>query len=257
METLNRQGYRLVWSDEFEGDRLDPSAWNYETGHIRNHELQWYTDDGSNVLVKDGCLMLLAKSHGPQAPHAYTSASITTQHKRSFTYGIVEMRARLPYGKGIWPAFWMMGDQPDAAMGAYRWPDCGEIDIMEMVGGGRQADATVYGTLHWGTLEPYAHFSNDQQGEPHRFTLPHGIFADGFHVFSLEWTPQRMAWHVDDQQFLECAIDRPGMEMLHRPFFVMLGMAVGGDWPGDPDEQTVFPQRYEIDYVRVYQKGAQ
>lgn len=254
---LDKAGYRLVWFDAFDGGALDLATWNYERGHIRNHELQYYTDDGSNTIVGDGRLTLLALRHEDGAPHRYTSASITTQRKRSFTYGIIEMRARLPRGKGIWPAFWMMGDEPDATIGEYRWPACGEIDIMEMVGGPGGADATAYGTLHWGTLQPYAHFSNDQHGAPHQYALDTGAFADDWHVFSLEWTPQRMAWHVDGRCFLEQAIDRPGMEMLHRPFFLMLNLAVGGDWPGDPDEQTTFPQRYEIDYVRVYQKDGQ
>ena len=251
---LDRSGYRLVWSDEFDGDKLDAAVWTYERGgNIRNQELQYYTDDGSNAIVTEGRLTLVARRH-EDGPYRYTSASINTQHKRSFTYGIVEIRARLPKGKGIWPAFWMMGDEPGAALGEYRWPACGEIDIMELVGGDGGADATCYGTLHWGTNEPYAHFSNDQQGEPHHFTLEQGVFADDYHVFSLEWTPQRMAWYVDDRRFLGCVIDRPGMEMLHKPFFVMLGMAVGGHWPGNPDENTVFPQRYEIDYVRVHQR---
>lgn len=233
----------LIWSDEFDYTGLpDPAKWNMETGGDGwgNDELQYYTDTENNAYVDNGVLTITARKESVGG-RDYTSARITTQNKFDFKYGRIEARIKLPYGQGMWPAFWMLGKN----FNTVGWPACGEVDIMELVGGAGN-DNTVYATLHW-----------DNDGEPasygQSYSLPSGIFADGYHVFSVEWNNQKIVGYVDDIQYYEIDITPAQLSEFHQNFFVILNMAVGGDWPGPPDGTTEFPQTMKVDYVRVYQ----
>jgi beta-glucanase (GH16 family) len=237
------QCYELVWADEFDSIGF-PSGeyWNFETGGggWGNNELQYYRRDSTNAYVNDGVLTITARKQS-YGGRDYTSARINTRDKFEFQYGKIEARMRLPYGQGLWPAFWMMGED----ISQVGWPACGETDIMEMIGGtGR--DNTVHGTAHWDNNGSHASYGNG-------YTLPSGIFADTFHVFTVEWTPQVIRWSMDGIQFNVIDITSAGLSEFHHDFFIILNLAVGGNWPGSPDGTTVFPQTLEVDYIRVFQ----
>jgi beta-glucanase (GH16 family) len=235
----------LIWSDEFDYTGIpDPDNWNMETGGDGwgNNELQYYTNTGNNAMVENGILTITAREENYMG-NSYTSARITTQNKFDFKYGVIEARIKLPYGQGIWPAFWMLG----ANFSSVGWPSCGEIDIMEMVGGDDGGNNTVYSTLHWDNNGSHADYGQ-------HYTLSSGIFADDFHVFSIEWDEKSITAYVDDNKYFVIDIAPSGLSEFHNDFFIILNVAVGGLWPGPPDATTVFPQTMEVDYVRVYQK---
>ncbi|UII24824.1 family 16 glycosylhydrolase [Fulvivirga maritima] len=239
-------GMVLVWSDEFDGDELNTADWTYEIGNgvdgWGNQELEYYQED--NTTVQDGMLIIEAREEA-QGGYNYTSSRIITKDKQSFRYGRVDIRAALPQGQGIWPALWMLGSNIDDVS----WPRCGEIDIMEMVGGSvENRDATVHSTLHW-----YAQSQDIKADYGGSTTLSSGIFADEFHVFSMVWDAQSMVFFVDDQQFFVIDIQPEDLNEFHENFFFIFNVAVGGLWPGSPDATTVFPQRMVVDYVRVFQ----
>ncbi len=238
---LYSQQYQLIWSDEFDGTELNEENWTRQIGGggWGNNELQYYTNRTDNAYVEDGKLIIKAmkESYGGRN---YTSARLISQAKKYWRYGKIEARIKLPYGQGIWPAFWMMGEDVNTA----GWPGCGEIDIMEMIGGGNGRDNRSYGTAHW---EENGHASYGGN-----YTLPSGIFADDFHTFAIIWDEKVIRWLVDDIQFHDIDITPTGLSELHNEKFVLLNVAVGGDWPGSPNSSTVFPQTMEVDYVRVY-----
>lgn len=239
---LGAQCYELIWTEEFDSAGMPaPDTWNFETGGDGwgNNELQYYRADSSNAYVEKGTLVITARKEN-YGESAYTSARITTKDKFEFQYGKIEARMRLPFGQGIWPAFWMLGEN----ISEVSWPACGEIDIMEMVGG-QGRENTVHGTVFWDH-----NGSNADYGQP--YTLPSGIFADTFHLFSVEWTPQTIRWFVDGIQFNVIDITPAPLSEFHNDFFVILNVAVGGNWPGSPDASTLFPQQMEVDYVRMY-----
>ena len=231
--------YQLVWSDEFDGSSLNTSNWTYETGGggWGNNELQYYTA-GGNCTVSGGILTITAKKEN-LGGYAYTSTRIRTKGLREFKYGKIEARLAVPKGQGLWPAFWMLGANfPNTA-----WPQCGEIDIMEHI----NTDDTVYGTMHWDN-GGYAMYGGSR--------LVSNMAA--FHIYSIEWTPSYIRWFVDGIQFWEGNIANSinSTDEFHQPFFIILNLAIGGNWPGAPDAATVFPAQYQIDYVRVYQETA-
>lgn len=233
----------LIWADEFNYTGLpDPLKWNMETGGNGwgNNELQYYTNSENNAMVENGVLTITARKESFMGSD-YTSARITTQNKFDFEYGRIEARMKLPYGQGIWPAFWMLG----ANFSSVGWPACGEIDIMEMVGGTNQ-DNTVHSTLHWDNNGSHADYGNS-------YTLSSGIFADEYHVFAIEWNNTKITAFVDDSQYFVIDITPAELSEFHENFFIIMNVAVGGTWPGPPDASTVFPQTMEVDYVRVYQ----
>jgi len=235
----------LIWSDEFDYIGFpDPSKWNIETGGNGwgNNELQYYTNSQNNVMVDNEILTITAREESVGG-RDYTSARITTQNKFSFKYGRIEARIKLPYGQGMWPAFWMLG----ANINSVSWPACGEIDIMEMVGGPGN-DNTTYATLHWDNDGIHADYGQS-------YTLPSGILADGYHIFSVEWNSQGINAFIDDIQYYTVDITPAQLSEFHNNFFIILNVAVGGNWPGSPDETTSFPQTMEIDYVRVFQES--
>jgi len=240
--------WELVWSDEFDGNSLDQSRWEAIVSGRGggNKELQYYRKE--NARVADGMLTIEARKEkfaGPDGPHDYTSARLRTKGKGDWKYGRIEVRAKLPKGKGIWPAIWMM--PTDNRYG--NWPNSGEIDIMELLGHEPQR---VHGTLHWGDRAK----RHLQKGEA--FDLSGGTFADEFHVFGLEWEEGKMSWSVDgkvyqtqkDWHTRDAAFPAPFDQRFH----LILNVAVGGTWPGNPDEKTQFPAAMVVDWVRVYQK---
>lgn len=237
------QNYQLVWSDEFDYSGLpDPGKWTFETGGggWGNNELQYHTDRIENAEVKDSILVITARKES-YGGRDYTSARIVTYNDGHWwKYGKIEARIKLPFGQGIWPAFWMLGRNFSSA----GWPACGEIDIMEMIGG-EGGDNTVHGTAHWDHGGFHA-----QHGQS--ITLPSGIFADDFHIFSIEWNEQKILWRMDGTQFNALDITGDELSEFHGEFFIILNLAVGGSWPGSPDLTTVFPQELQVDYVRVY-----
>ncbi len=237
--------WTLVWQDEFEGDTIDPTKWNlvFAGGGFGNYEVQYYTDREENAFIRDGRLVIRANRESFRGYH-YTSAKLTTEGKASWTYGRFEIRARLPIGQGIWPAVWMM---PEPATQHGGWPVGGEIDIMELVG---FAPRTVYGTIHFG--RPHQNSGGRAQLEGD------ATFADDFHVFAFEWEPGAMHWFLDGKHFstqTNWFTSAPGAMWpapFDVPFFLKLNVAVGGLWPGYPDDTTPFPAEMEVDYVRVY-----
>ena len=241
-------GWELVWSDEFNGHILDASKWEFEVNARGggNNELQYYVTN--NVRVRDGFLSIEARREhyaGPEGTRDYTSSRIRTRFRGDWTYGRFDIRAKLPKGKGIWPAIWMM--PTDERYGG--WPNSGEIDIMELLG---HEPNKVHGTLHYGD-EAKRHAS---QGASH--TLPQGTFSDDFHVFRLDWERGAMRWYVDDHLYqtrTNWHTRRHGFPApFDQRFHLILNLAVGGNWPGNPDSTTVFPQTMAVDYVRVYRK---
>ena len=247
----NNQNMTLVWSDEFDGNMLNESKWNYEigtgSGGWGNNELQYYRRE--NTSVAGGHLIIEARSE-VFSGNNYTSSRLTTQNKFDFKYGRVDVRARLPKGQGIWPALWMLG----ANFSNVGWPRCGEIDIMELVGGGKgrtdaRGDDVTHGTAHWDNSGQYAMSGGHTQ-------LSSGIFNDEFHIFSIQWDESEIRWYLDDTQFNVLDITPEGLsEFRNGKFFFLFNVAVGGRWPGSPDGNTVFPQQMLVDYIRVYQNN--
>ena len=241
-------GYSLYWSDEFAGDSLDSNSWNYELGTGNNgwgnNELQYYRQE--NTTVREGLLIIEARQQ-QFGGRQYTSSRLTTQDKVSFTYGRVDIRAALPKGQGIWPALWSLG----ANFATVGWPRSGEIDIMEMIGGSGRED-TVHGTAHWQDSGGVKRDLGDSFSLSGNATL-----ADGFHVYSLVWTPQSLTWYIDDIQYHSMSLDESeDLSAFQKPFFLIFNVAVGGNWPGSPNSNTQFPQRMLVDYVRVFSEDA-
>jgi beta-glucanase (GH16 family) len=241
-----------VWQDEFNqpvGSAPDPAKWVYDLGATGwgNKELQTYTDARENsFIVEDAAatdgraLVIKAVRTGADR---YTSARLKTHGKFATGPARIEARLKLPKGQGIWPACWMLGDNIEQVP----WPVCGEIDIMEMVG---HQPGTLHGTLHG------PGYSADK-GVTKSIVLPEGAtFADAYHVFAVEWKPERIDWLLDGEVYhsVTPASLPDGAKWVFdgAPFFLLLNLAVGGRWPGYPDETTEFPQEYRIDYVRVY-----
>jgi beta-glucanase (GH16 family) len=238
--------WQLSWSDEFDGDGApDPAKWVHDLGGSGwgNDELETYTDRPDNAVRRGGTLVITARREtfrgrdGIERP--YTSARLKTQGTFAQTYGKFEARMRVARGQGIWPAFWLLGE----SIGTAGWPACGEIDIMENIG---KEPATVHGTMHG------PGYSGGQAiGTP--FSGP--VFADDFHVFTVEWEPHVIRWYVDGVLYqTRTPADLPAGTrwVFDDPMFIILNLAVGGNWPGVPDSTTTFPQELVLDYVRVY-----
>jgi beta-glucanase (GH16 family) len=249
------QAWKLTWSDEFNGARgtaVDANKWTAETGGSGwgNQELEYYTDSLDNAhLDGRGALVIVASTAPPgtslkcwYGPCRYTSARLISKGKFSQAYGRFEARIRLTEGQGLWPAFWLLGNDIDRA----GWPACGEIDIMENIGVPDIVRGTIYGPGY-----------SASGGLGADYNLPEGRFADNFHIFAVEWEPKAIRWYVDDKLYeTRTPSDLPaGTRWVYdHPFFILLNVAVGGTWPGSPDAKTAFPQTMAVDYVRVYSR---
>ncbi len=276
--SADADGWTLVWSDEFEGDRIDPTKWDFDVGNgffdYRSHqwidgwgneELQYYTREPDNAMVKDGLLTLRALKE-PLHGCGYTSARLKTRSRDGTAlfaqqYGRFEFRAKVPSGKGLWPALWLLPLE-DKYGG---WAASGEIDVMEIVG---DQPGTVLSSLHFGSSFPKRHLVT------HTHDLPDGSTVGDWHVYTVEWTPGRIQWWVDEQLsatqefWWSCSksLDGSGLEPaceadlnrwpapFDQPFYLVMNVAVGGNFPGLPNPQTSFPAEMVIDYVRVYQR---
>ena len=247
-------GWTLVWSDEFsspDGSAPDPSKWTYDTGGKGwgNTELECYTNRLQNAQINRGNLVITAQQENAPfvcsdgSTNSYTSARLKTQGLFSQAYGRFEARIKVSAGQGMWPAFWMLGKDITTA----GWPTCGEIDIMENIG---KEPGTVHGSLHGPST------TTRTSDATSIFTLPAGqAFADDFHLFAVEWERGVVRFYVDSNlyaTFTESQWPAGGTWVFDHPFFILLNVAVGGNWPGSPDSSTVFPRHLLVDYVRVY-----
>jgi len=229
--------WKLVWSDEFNNPGLpDTSNWTNEVGFIRNNELQYYTlRRVENSVVNEGNLLIIGRKELYDSA-GYTSASLTTDRKHSWTFGKIEARMKLPKGQGMWPAFWMLGQNIHQT----GWPKCGEIDIMEHI----NSEDILYGTLHWDNEN---HVSSGSK-------TPCSVTE--FHNYAVEWAHDSIRWFLDGVKYHGVCIKEGvnSTEEFHRPHYIILNLAIGGDWPQNPDETTQFPDTVFVDYVRVFQK---
>lgn len=264
-DSLLQQGYRLVWSDEFDQDGApDPANWTYEQGFVRNKELQWYQPQ--NATVRDGVLVITGKkeqvsntAYQPEAagwqknrPYAeYTSSSVISKGLREFCYGYFEIRARIPASCGSWPAIWLLGSKKD-----YGWPSCGEIDIMEFYP--RKGHAMLHANACWGNDEGGSVW--DSAEVPYAdFTRQDSLWATRFHIWGMEWTDRKIDLYLDGRLMNSIDLSKTVNgkhgryeNPFHKPMYLLLNLAMGAT--GGPVDEQALPMRYEIDYVRVYQK---
>ncbi len=230
-------GMQLVWSDEFEGPLINTNNWTHELGGggWGNEEWEIYTSSSENSFISQGKLNIKAT----KVNNNYYSARMVTRDKKQFTYGRIDIRALMPYGKGIWPALWTLG----ANIGQVGWPRCGEIDIMEYLG---HIESQVHGTIHY--------YDGGHQSRTGSYTLPGSAsFHDSFHVFSVVWQENTIKWYVDYNLVHQVKDTQALFDSFRLPHFFIFNLAVGGLWPGYPDATTVFPQTLLVDYIRVFQ----
>lgn len=260
------EGWTLVWKDEFDNDGApDKAVWSFESGFVRNHELQWYQKE--NAECRDGVLIISARREKKENPLyeqenpdwrknrkyiEYTASSIKTQGKKEFQYGRFEIRAKIPIAGGAWPAIWTLGTRME-------WPSCGEIDIMEYY---RINDVPhILANVAWGTEERY-HARWDSSATPFtHFTDKDPYWADKFHVWRMDWDEEAIRLYLDDELLNETFLSETVNGSLgefknpfKQPHYLLLNLAIGGQHGGTPDD-SAFPLHYEIDYVRVYQKN--
>jgi len=255
-QAVAADGWKLVWSDEFDKPGLpDPEKWAHERGFIRNNEAQFYTTNRQeNARVENGKLVIEArkerfknpgfdpKAKGRRAQEYadYTSASLTTRGKAAWTYGRIEVKAQLPSGRGTWPAIWMLGTNRSAG-----WPACGETDIMEFVG---YEPGVIHANIH---TSKYNHVKKTNKGN--KLSVPDA--SEAFHVYAVEWFPDRMDFYVDDRKYFTYANEGSGVDAwpFDQPQYLILNLAIGGSWGGTKGiDDSIFPQTFLIDYVRVY-----
>ncbi|MFN5619985.1 MAG: family 16 glycosylhydrolase [Flavobacteriales bacterium] len=228
--------WQLIWSDEFSGTTLDATKWaaQFGNGGWGNNEWQYYTNAPENLALENGQLVITARHEGTGATE-YTSARIQTKGLFDFEYGKVEARMKLPLGQGLWPAFWTLGANIDDVS----WPECGEIDIMEHVSN----EYVTHGAVHW-------------ENNGHAFVgQGNNVDPTQYHVYGIVWEENLIRWYVDGIQFFQFAIQASNNtdDAFRHPMFLLLNLAVGGNWPGYPDATTPFPSSMFVDYVRVYQ----
>ncbi len=245
---LTYVGYTTAFTDEFNSVILN-EKWSYgegngcpnECGYGLSEELQYYTKN--NIESKDGNLVITAKKE-TLGQNLYTSGSLSTLNTFSFTYGRVDVRAKLPKGQGIWPRIVLLGD----AIKVVSWPTPGHMSLVELIGGNIDGrDNSIIGKLIWG-------LPNKVEARSDFVSLKNGIFNDQFHVFSIVWEPAKIQWLLNDKVYFEQTIESSMNGTFNKPFHLNINLAVGGKFPGNPDNSTVFPQEIVIDYIRVFQK---
>jgi len=247
-DSVNLEGYTLIWQDEFDGTELNTNDWNYEFGDGTefnlpagwgNDELQIYTSNAENVsLGIDGDANVLKITALEDGNGGYTSARVTTEDKISVRYGKIVARIKLPESQGIWPAFWMLGDNIDEVS----WPGSGEVDVVELVG---SAPDETFHTLHYVNGEQSYNFNGNYYNQAAKF-------SENYHEFMVDWTPSSITWYVDGNQAHTVTLT-DDMKEFQRSFHLLLNVAVGGRLPGNPDETSTFPQTMYVDYVRAYE----
>ena len=238
----DREGWNIVWHDEFDGPELNRANWNFDIGGSGwgNAEWQAYTDKPDNIRIENGMLVIEARED-PSLPagRPYSSARIKTQGLHSWKYGRIEARMKLPHGQGIWPAFWMLGDNNKG------WPASGKIDILEFIG---KTPDTIYATVH-------APGYSGGNGVGSSLVVSGESLKNDFHVYAIEWQENEIRWLFDEQEYFKLTpADVPAEWIFDHEFFIIMNLAVGGRWPGYPDKTTVFPQFLQVDYARVYQR---
>ena len=226
--------YTMVWSDEFNGTAVDSTNWTFETGSLGvNNEKEYY--QGQNATVANGNLVITAKQESVGG-FPYTSARMNTARKVNATYGRIEARIKLPMGAGLWPAFWMLGANINSGVA---WPGCGEIDIMEHV----NADSVIYGTMHWSSGGGLTNYGLTTTTSP-----------SGYHIYAIDWDTNSIRWYVDNNLYATGSIANNvnSTDAFHKPFFIILNLAVAGDFPGQTVDQSKLPASMYVDYIRVY-----
>ena len=244
---LESPDWEMVWSDEFSAPEIDTTKWRHidKGDGFGNQELQYYTPRKKNSFIKDGKLVIKAFKENYKG-RAYTSAKLESRGEATFTYGKFSFRAKMPIGKGMWPALWMMPSDMNKLDG---WPMCGEIDVMEYLG---HEPNKIFGSLHFGDPWPNNAYTGGN------YYLPSGTFHDDFHIFELIWIPGKIQWFVDGKLYsskTKWYTAAPGQKPpapYNYDFFLIMNLAVGGNLPGSPDATTKFPQTFEVDWVRVY-----
>ncbi|MBN2030286.1 glycoside hydrolase family 16 protein [bacterium] len=249
--------WEMIWSDEFDYEGLpDKTKWDYEEGFIRNNEMQYYTRNRmENARVENGMLVIEGRKEQWKNPNyridsaswrenreyaEYTAASLITLNKASWRYGRIEVRAKLPRGQGVWPAIWTLGINRSEV----RWPQCGEIDIMEFIG---REPNLIHANIHYAVEG--AHQSNGGKLETES---PYG----DFHIYAIEWYSDRIDFFFDEIKYYSFSIDQAGQgseNAFRKPHYLLINLALGGSWGGEIDD-SIFPQKYLIDYVRVYKE---
>lgn len=257
-DNTQKQGWKLVWQDEFNYTGLpDATKWGYEVGYIRNNEQQYYTRARKeNVWVENGMLTITGRKeeypnefykagstdwHYKNPTAQYTSASINTLDKAGWKYGRIEIKAKLPQGAGIWPALWMMGTN----IKTVNFPSCGEIDIMEFIG--VKDPTTIYGTIH------YKNDAGSYSSSGNKTTSTK--LVNDFHIYAIEWDSTKIDIYFDEIKYHSFLIESAGTykDTFRKPFYLLINLAMGGNWPG-PIDDTILPQPYLVDYVRIYEK---
>ncbi len=226
--------YTLTWSDEFNGTSVDPANWTFETGNLGvNNEKEYY--QAANATVANGNLIITAKQEQVGA-WPYTSARMNSANKVAAQYGRIEARIKLPVGAGLWPAFWMLGVNINSGVS---WPSCGEIDIMEHV----NADSLIYGTIHWSAGGNAASYGLNTSTSP-----------SAYHIYAVNWDTNSIRWYVDNTLYATGDISNNinSTDAFHKPFFIILNLAVAGDFPGQNVDLSKLPASMYVDYIRVY-----
>mgnify|MGYP006273512957 CR=1 FL=1 len=254
--TVQSKPWTLVWQDEFDAETIDLSNWTRQVlpaGKF-NNEWQRYTDSTKNAYIQmdadgsDGELIIEAKYNGAGFERGnFTSARMITNEKVEYQYGKIAAKIKVPEGQGVWPAFWMLGTNISETGGTTPWPACGEIDIMEKIGGNDINEKTVHGTVH------FANENDNWEYLGGHKTISEYLAAD-YHVYEIEWNADRIVWKLDGVQYHSQDMTGPMFDEFEQPFYILLNVAVGGNMPGYPDATTEFPQKMKVDWVRVYKQ---
>jgi beta-glucanase (GH16 family) len=236
---IHAQTWNLVWADSFSNNTINAANWRFEIGNNNgwgNNELEYYTDRPENAIVQNGNLNIIARQEAYQG-FDYTSARMISKDLQSWTYGKIEARIKMNQTQGLWPAFWMLGNN----ISTVSWPECGEIDIMEHINN----DTKIHGTMHWNN-NGHAYYGGSTNCN-----------VTQYHLYSIEWNVDSIKWLLDNTIYHTALIKNNvnKTNAFHKPFFLILNMAVGGNWPGSPVANSIFPDTMQVDYINVFQKG--